>query len=850
MFVFPARVGLLPRLLTGLACGIALLAPVAVNADVPAAPSSVDVLLEKAQFWLDRGQDSVAIAAYRRALVADPTNIDALIGALRAELQAGHLDDAEKLEARLRQVSPNHPYLDSVAAILHRSPQQTALLAEARSLQNGGDKLGALAKYREMIGTGKIPDDITGEYYFALIATLDDGTVEREDAYTALDDVVKSRPTDLALKIDEARSMMLSPDHRSDAIDIYQAMAQLPTQRDRIQPLWRMAILWSGVDLKTRDQLDIYLQEFPSDPEIDARVAVMRTDLPKRTLLPLMLGNQAEEAGDLKTADAQFARALKIDPQDTDVLSMIAVLRFKQGRTAEGQALVNQAIALQPERKQKILAMVGQDPVANAKAADDAMRAFMVQYREVTRLTDAGQYAAAEALLKQLIGTSKEAGGYMQLAAIQSKAGHDEQAIDSLHHALDASPDLAEANFTLGIALNKAGKLDEAQPYLARAEAGFLRKNNPDGARQAREADADRLMKLAMRLSDPIARMAGLQAALARDPAGSWTRLALAHALVEAAKPDEAARMMLPVEKTAAAAGAPPSAVAEQAINAAFLWATERGDTARSGALAQSLPPEKRTPAMMARLEQVTLDRQLAAARGRSNEAAMLLSLAAHADPDGSRGALIGRALVRLNDVVALRAALAVGIVATPPPAVQTRLRYGWLLGDAHQYEAARSVVSVFNAADLADGQRRELARLYEALMVSEAEVALQGKQVARAETLAQPWLQQTPRSDAVQVVGARIAIARGHAADAMPVLQAVLRHDPRNADANSAIIDAAVALGDLSQADDLAHNAMQVLPTSPFLVMQAAAIARQRGRDGDALALLSKARELRAATQ
>ncbi len=839
--------------------------PVAAGAaDTPAAPVSagnasaviqqppiaaaIGLLLEKAQFWYEKGRPDVAVDFYSRVLSLQPDNTDALIGASKVALDLGHEAQARDYVEKLRKVAPNDPFVAGFDSANRRTPEQAAALAEARHLAVLGRKDDALAKYRLLFKDKKVPQDLAAEYYPLYISSLPEESVEADDALTALKGLADANPKDLGLQLAAGQAMISIEGSRSDGIEKLRQLAKIPSVSNRARALWRQALLWQGADFQSQDQLEEYLKNNPTDPELEAKRAEYRASLPSPGLRARMNGYEAIRTRDLVNSEKYFQAAIDYDATDADAVVMMAVVRQLQGREKEWKALLDHAIALAPDRKSEFLNMLGADPVANAKAAAEASKAVIAQYQEVDRLANSGKLDDAIKMLRGLIGNQRNAGSYIELADLQTRAGHKADAETSLRAALAAEPDNADANLALAGMLNSQGKSDEAKALLARAEDGYIKTNNTKGLQSLRSAKADQMRVAAIAIKDPASREAALRKALVVDPSSWWIRLEIARALGAENRGAEAQRMMDEAARAAAAPGAIDTQPGQDALQVAFIWASEHNDTAKAQALSKLAPEAKRSAGMKELLAQEAFKQQVRAVAASANGTPQLLAMAAKPDPTGDRGAEIAHAFLRAQDVPNLRRALVLGLQNTPNPTNRQRLAYAGVLLEARQLQAAQDILARVDQKSIAPGQRIAMASMFDGMVASEADTLLQQHKAAEAQQLLSSQLAQHPDSVTLKVVMARVQTALGHPDDAFSVLMTVLTKDPSNLAARMGAIEAAVASGRLSQADDLATDGMKLYPRDPFLAMQAANIAQMRGMNGRALEYMVKARELRAA--
>ncbi len=809
---------------------------------------ALQLLLEKAQFWFEKGRPDVAIDFYKRILTIDTTNEDALVGAAKVSLDLGQEEASRGFTERLRKVAPDDPWLNQFDSAKRRSKEEAAVLSEARHLAVLGQRDQALAKYRTLFPNGQVPKDLAAEYYPLYIASLPEESVEANDALTTLQKMAEDDPKDLTLQLAAGQAMVSLEGSRAEGIERLHQLSHNPVVAHRARAIWRQALLWQGADFQAQDQLEEYLKENPTDPELEAKRAEYRASLPNPGLRARMNGYEAVRQKDAKTAEKFFQDAIDYDATDADAVVMMAVVRQMQGRTAEWQALLNKAIGLAPDRKQEFLGMLGADPVANAKAAEESSKAIIAQYKEVARLADSGKFDEAEKLLRSLIGTQRNAGSYIQLSDIQARAGHLAAAESSLRTALAAEPDNADANIALAGLLNREGKTAESAAMLDRAEAGYAAKNDAKGLQAVHSAKADRMRQEALKINDLAARQDALRKALAMDPSSWWIRLEMARTLRQNGHGTDAQAQIDEAEHAARAPGALETQSGRDALQVAFIWAQERNDTAKAQSLADLIPVDKRPAAMRDYLAQLAFKDQVERAAAAGPSARMkLLEMAAQPDPTGARGQDIGRAFVKMADLDGMHRTLNAALKATPAPTTAQRIAYANLLVEANDLNSVRPILAGIDPKSLTPAQASTVRGIFDSLAVAQADQLMQDNKPDQAAKLLEARLAHGEDSVPLKVAAARASIAEGHADTALPVLMTILQQDPSNGAARSGAIEASIQLGYLRQADELVTDGISRNPQDPFLLMQAANIAQARGDKGRALEYLLKAKAVRA---
>ena len=93
------------------------------------------------------------------------------------------------------------------------------------------------------------------------------------------------------------------------------------------------------------------LERYEEALEALATAVNLQPDLPVAASLHRLMGRAAQELG-YADADAHFARALEIDPRDTDAIDRLAMARFQEKRYDEAHALYRTLAELTPDSAQ------------------------------------------------------------------------------------------------------------------------------------------------------------------------------------------------------------------------------------------------------------------------------------------------------------------------------------------------------------------------------------------------------------------------------------------------------------------------------------------------------------------
>src|SRR5215469_11697600 len=111
-------------LLLMLALGVAASAP-------SQTAGGIDILLAKARSLELRGRIDLAVQNWRKVLLVDANQTEALAGLARSAKQNGQIDEETSYLDRLRKINPRDPQLDAIEKLHVFTPEERNRLDEA-----------------------------------------------------------------------------------------------------------------------------------------------------------------------------------------------------------------------------------------------------------------------------------------------------------------------------------------------------------------------------------------------------------------------------------------------------------------------------------------------------------------------------------------------------------------------------------------------------------------------------------------------------------------------------------------------------------------------------------------------
>jgi tetratricopeptide (TPR) repeat protein len=801
----------------------------------------IRVLLDQSAYWRSKNEDKLADEALSRVLALDPNNIDALAMQAQAAADRGDKQTANQALAKLKAVRPDDPRIASIQQALQIGPIDQSALAEARRLAQDGKPAQAVDAYRRVFKGTTPPPSLATEYYQTLGATEGNWGAAKDGLAAHL----RADPNDLPAQLAYAELLTYRDETRGEGLKRLAFLTREPQVAAAADRAWRQALSWLPATQSSVALYDDYLSHNPTDTEVQHWRAVASADSGtlRNTGFDDLQNNRIQQA------DADFSKALQVDPNDSDSMIGLALVRFKENRQADGRDLIRKAIEIDPSKSTQYQSMLDTSAAQNGTYNNGtryvrsgnnggydaaAARKIRGEYAEVNTLSERGDFNRAEALLRRLMGRRPNAGNYLQLGYIQERAGRLADAEASFRTVLRSQPRNVAALSGLAGVLQRENKGDEADRVYAQAESY-------GGGGAIGASRADQLRKQAESVADPAARVGLFRAAVAADPANPWLRLELARSLQGQGRDAEAREVMAPVIDAS-------RPTADQ-LRAGIYFAQGSRDYAAAATLVARLPAKARTPEMQEIGQNAEISRDVQDAKSQPSTAAMqqrMLQLAAKPDPTGSRGAQFAQELVRAGDRAGARDVIRVALSASRAPTPQQRIAYaGALIGAGYPREA-KVVTAGLQPAELNPLQRSNLREVQDNAAVSAADNLNARGQTQEALTELTPRLQQDPANPALNMALARVYEKQNRTGTAVAITQELLKRNPSDLSVQVAAVSAALAAGDTDRAAALARKLTADYPDEPQGWLAAGEVARARGENGAALSDLRRARDLR----
>jgi len=780
------------------------------------------VLLEQALFWNSKGNSERAGDAWKKLLIIDPSDVRALYGVAKVELDANRLETSKTYLEKIKQVDNSGYYAALLQQDLNlRSPVNEKLLYEARLLQEASKPDEAVAVYKKIFAGKEPVGDLALEYY----NFLGYSTNGFEPARRGLERLEKELPTDPHVALGKAKLLSRSGETRVTAIEQLARLSTIPSVQSEANEFWRKALVWleqpRAIDVPL---YDAYLKIYPDDGEIRK----MRDDATKRVEVvagavasPLnTAGFAALDRGDRVVAEAEFTKRLAESPNDADALGGLGIIRLQQNQLDEAQKLLGRAVA-QPGGKSwsvalgnvRYLQLVEQ---ANSAQRDGDMVRARSLYQQAVRL-DPKQTSALLALAGLQVEAAEYEAAEKTYRAILAQNKKDALALGGLISVLALNNKLAAAQQLLqGLTPDQVGGVAQMNRLKASYSAG--------------------LSRAALRRGDSALAVAELESAMQNDQDNPWIRLELAQAYL---KRGQTAKARAIFDSLVAGNQTDPST-----LFASALLAAERRDWTGAAALLGRIPVKDRSSDMVALQTRVQNYGNLTRAtnlaqQGRQAEALTVLLSQQVSQPKTAEfiGALAS-AFVDIGEPNRGLALLRQTMNGSQQASPEVQLQYAGLLLRTNQDAECAKILTVVSTRKLSGDEKRSFDDLLFTYSIRQADLLRERGDLTQATNRLVPLLAERPTDIQVKAAQARLYASSGQKDKALAVFQDLVAKTPDSVELQLGAAQIAMQVKESRIAASSLKRALELAPDDADVAVVAARMYREQGR-------LAKAEEL-----
>lgn len=791
-------------------------------------PTPQTLLVEQGHYWQSHNNPQRAAEVWQKVLLLDPVQVDALYGLGLIGVQQGKPQQAQQYLARLQAIQPTpRQALQLAQDIGVAQPQNQQRLEEARRLVDAGERDKATAVFRSLFD-GRPPQGTIGLEYYNNLAFNQADWAEARSGFQRLQ---REMPNDSIVALFYAKHLVRHEDSRAEGIRALAALTQRSDIAGDADESWRLALTWIGPPNPAQVPLfEAYLKTHPDDVEIRAQMNKGKqqpaTTASKEWQPPAEVarGLKALKAGDQATAEQAFQARLKTQPDDADALGGLGVIRQQQQRLAEAEKLLGQATRQRDGSRWQVALNEVRYWSALQQARDAQTKS---------------QTAQAQALVNQALRLNPNGmDARLALADIQASAGQFDEAQRNYRQILNLRRDDPQAQEGLVNVLLKSGKNDEALQLINSLPATGQAKTGQSARLQALRAT--QLAALAEQRNDLPAARNALQDALRYEPDNIWTRFALARLNLAMGEPQKARDLintMLQAHPDNADALYVSALLSVQMDE----WKAAQATLGRLRP-DQRTPDMEALAADVSLNLQLSQAIGLGK-RGQRQEALTLLDrIQPMANNSPDRTASLASAYVEIGEPTRALALMRGQLQHTAAPSADFILQYAAVLLESGEDAQVNEILRDLQNKPLNAPTRKRFDDLLHLYRIRQADhLREQGNLASAYDTLA-PALAQRPGDSAAVAALARMYSANGDTAKALELYKPLLQRQPNDPQLLLGAADAAVLAHDTGFAEQALQQLLKTESGNPQTLTEAARLYQNMGKTGTATDLLRKA--------
>ena len=469
----------------------------------------------------------------QRAIKLKPTDADAYLVLTQVWLDQGRVDDAIRVVENLGAAVPGEPigYRRLGLALAERGDLRGEKLLQKAVERDPGDVESWTALSRLYEAAGKVPKALE-----ALERSLEQDPDNQEVLLAAGRLALRlEKPAEARAWFEQLLSLGSDPETAVKVAFSYLSMRQLQAAADvldkaRAQGREPRLHFYAGLVHERRRAFQKALEAFDALPRelgelyfegrlhramclsslgqhkagLDA-FRQLAAERPQVNGLTAAWARALERAGQLREAEAMLLKLLGQAP-GTEAYEAVTGFFERQGRGAEGVAVLNGEVARRPEDDTARFALaVALERNGDWRRGVEEMRALVqanphhaaaMNFIAYTLAEHGGDLVEAEGLMKQALVERPDSPAFLDsLGWVLHKKGDTAGALELLERAVGGSPDEPTLLEHLGEVAAKAGRKARAQEVLKRAHELLL--ENPEQAeRPSQRADIERKLKM------------------------------------------------------------------------------------------------------------------------------------------------------------------------------------------------------------------------------------------------------------------------------------------------------------------------------------------------------------------
>jgi tetratricopeptide (TPR) repeat protein len=412
----------------------------------------VDILLANARSLEARGRIDLAAQNWRKVLLVDPNQTEALAGLARNAKENGQAADERSWLDRLRRINPHDPQIAAVEKLRVFTPGERSQLDQAGRLAMEHKPDQAMQIYRQVLGDQPPPLGKWAQHFYETEAASTGG---REQAIAQLRQLCSENPEQEAYRLWLATVLSYDPKTRMEGFQLLESIND-PAMSEQVRAPWRQALLWEKENPEALAPMEAYLQHYP-DQELQPILAALRAKQQQN----ILAANWEQGFKDLRSdqveaADARFSEALRQAPKNVDAMVGLGYVRLDEQRYSDALSLFERASTLAPQRQ-------------DARAGIDSAKFSWAMQRAATALKVNQPGSAALAYQDALAVRPSDQGALLGLGDALMQEKKYEEAETRFQEVLGQTPNNPEAVAGLGFLRLKEGRFKEAENLFAEA---------------------------------------------------------------------------------------------------------------------------------------------------------------------------------------------------------------------------------------------------------------------------------------------------------------------------------------------------------------------------------------------
>ena len=779
---------------------------------------AIKTLTDQARYWQSKGRGDLAADAWKKLLLIDANHVDALSSLAQFELDNNRLEASRVYTERLKQVQGGSVAARRIEAGVASKSVDSKQLEEARAAAKTGRSDEASRTYRQLLG-GKTPTGPLALEYYQTLGGTEQGWEEARQGLARLN---ADEPNNRLVALAYAQHLTYRSGTRREGI---RALSQLARQPELSKPAtdsWRKALIWLDAAKTDIPLFQAFLNTQGNDAAVRGRLDTLtRVDAVSTApakldprVIALRDGFTALNSGDLEQASARFEKLLADNPNNTDALGGLGVIRLKQERFADAEKLLSQATR------------GGQNQAKWGTALNSARFWQEVDAANASRQAGQNDQAVERFTRAQRLDPSQTI-PTLGLADIMAEQGKLAEAEKSYRRVLDKEPASLDALRGLIGVMAQLGRIDEATAIADRLSPEQREKLGGYGTLKG-----EQLRRAAMAATgrgDSASAVQLLEDALLWDPTSPWLRLELGRLYQAAGAVSEAQAV---VDGLLVSNPNLPSA-----LYASALMNAEAEDWLGGLDQLERIPASSRTKEMLAlqRRLWVRAQAERASVLARSGQMAAARQLLRQTEPAAGReGELLGAIAQGYSETGEDARALATMrtlIAQNTRPDLGLMVQYSAILLKTRQDAELATQMRQLYAQPLSERQRTDLDKIRIAYSLRQFDALREANNIAAAYDVLTPMMTERPDDVSLQLALARLYGSAKEYKDALAWYDYALQREPDNLDALVAASGAALAVPNLAYAESTINNALQLAPDNPTVLTALGKLYRAQGK-------------------